>query len=86
MNFKCCEACKSLGKKNTGHHLDTVYHSNGHPTFIRLCYAHSVELFKGGQANFITKYNPYIPEKVIARKDGMDPLQNYFVFNSFAFK
>ena len=86
MKIKCCEACKSQGKKNSGYHLDAIYSSNGQPNFVRLCYPHSVELFKGGQENFISKYNPYIPEKVIARKDIADPLQNYFVFNSFSFK
>lgn len=83
MRKKLCEACKTRGKYNPGDYLDAIYHTHGAPTYLRLCYGHSVELFKFGQKSFLAKYETYIPERGLPEKDGFNPLQNYFVFNSF---
>lgn len=82
MTTKYCEACKALDQHNIGFHLDTIYQPGGYPAIIRLCYIHSVELFKTGQTSFMHKYRPSMPEKEIPRKEA-DPLQDYFVFNAF---
>lgn len=83
MKEKICEACHSIGKANAGKWSDVIYHANGDTTILRLCYHHSVELFKIGQTNFLLKYKPYAQEYVENDKEYVDPLRNYFVFNSF---
>lgn len=82
MKTKLCEACKSLGKNNSGHHLDEIFQTQGAPTMIRLCYGHSVELFKMGQTSFISKYRPDVPQRNPSSLDSYDPYKNYFGFNS----
>lgn len=77
MNNKRCEACSYTGKDGSGMYLDTIYQTSGHPLFIRLCYAHSIELFKFGQSYFLSKYKSDSKQNT---KSG-NPLRNYFVFN-----
>jgi hypothetical protein len=36
---------------------DLIYDARGNSTTIPLCYGHSVELFKNGQKNFLTKHH-----------------------------
>lgn len=74
---KRCEACSYIGEEGLGTFLDAIYQKSGHPMFIRLCYSHSVELFKFGQSYFLSKYKS---DKKQNTKSG-NPLQNYFVFN-----
>lgn len=81
MKEKICEACHASGKANAGKCRDAIYHTSGDVTYLRLCYYHSVELFKYGQTNFLSKYRPYSVE--YDDKEMFDPLKNYFVFNSF---
>lgn len=82
MEVKLCEACRKSGKYNSGHYHDEIYNSRG-PVMISLCYYHSVELFKMGQKNFISKYRPDFLEYDLTPKDSYGPLKNYFTINSF---
>jgi hypothetical protein len=56
MNGRLCEACKNVGRYNSGNCLDSVY-LNQTKHVLRLCYAHSVELFKSGQMQFVNRYH-----------------------------
>lgn len=84
MRDRSCKICLQRGIDKPAHYVDQIYNKKVSGEDIHLCYSHSVELFKTGQRNFISKYkfeydfNDYNERK----KD--DPLRNYFVFNSFA--
>jgi hypothetical protein len=81
MRKKLCEACKAYGKDKSGDQLDTIY-SSGYSTVIRLCYHHSVELFKHGQRSFIMKYQTEITDGIVPNKEMANSVHNYFVFSS----
>jgi uncharacterized protein YktA (UPF0223 family) len=82
MKTKVCEACKQIGKDTTGHHVEEIYHLLSAPTYIRLCYSHSVELFKSGQVSFYSRYKMDVPVKVTG-KELFESFHNYFGLNSF---
>ena len=75
-----CEACRALGIKNKGNCFDIIYHADGENDNIRLCYSHSVELFRYGQTFFVGKYKPDVKDS--AGVKNRDRLSNYFIFNS----
>lgn len=80
--MKNCIACNTIGKNNPAHYKELVYGTNNASTSIRLCYPHSVELFKTGQTNFKSKYRADEMD-VYENKQNRNPLANYFNFNSF---
>jgi hypothetical protein len=75
-----CEACLALGIEKEGSHMDAIYHSHGGSSYLRLCYSHSIELFRYGQTFFVGKYRP--EEKDSTGIKNRDRLSNYFVFNA----
>ncbi len=81
--MRICNVCKNQGKHLAAEHKDVIYHPRSEPSVILLCYNHSVELFKSGQANFVTKYKPDVVAQNFSYRETTDPLSNYFVFNSF---
>jgi hypothetical protein len=81
MNKINCEACLALGMDNVGEHIDTFFFGRGNPVMVRLCYNHSIELFKFGQKHFISKYPTDIPDRVFDEGKSPERLKNYFVFN-----
>lgn len=82
--MKKCMVCKNLGKNVAAECVDVIYHAHSEPSGIYLCYNHSVELFKTGQTNFVSKYKPYeIVSSDHSPTSVVNPLKNYFVFNSF---
>jgi hypothetical protein len=83
MKAKICEACHMIGKSNAGKCSDEIYLSGGGRTTLRLCYTHSVELFKIGQTNFLSKYRPYIEETTLGKVEENDPFAEDFNFNPF---
>lgn len=80
MNTKKCQACHSMGEQTLATHLDAIYYSGGNPSYLQLCYAHSIELFKFGQNYFVMKYRPNISFN--RSRSLSSKLNNYFVFNS----
>ncbi len=78
-----CMICKNLGKHVAAEYEDVIYNPRSEPSFINLCYNHSVELFKTGQINFVSKYRPDAFVSDYSHKEVINPLSNYFVFNSF---
>lgn len=56
MKDKRCFICKYQDKINLETTENTLFESRGRSLSIPLCYSHSVELFKMGQSNFVTKY------------------------------
>lgn len=83
MNGRLCEACQNIGVYNSGHHLDSIFKANSQAQMIRLCYGHSVELWKIGQRNFINKYGENLIDNSF-RPEKNSRLKNYFVFSSFS--
>lgn len=81
--MKICIVCKESGRKNCADQKDLIYQDRGEPTRIDLCYSHSVELFKMGQTNFVTKYRPARIESNFHPREVVNPLSNFFVFNSY---
>ncbi len=76
--------CKNQGKQLAADCVDVIYRPNSESSAIYLCYHHSVELFKMGQTNFVSKYKPYeIVSSDHSPNEVINPLKNYFVFNSF---
>ena len=82
-SMRICNICKDHGKHLAADCQDVIYHPRSEPTVINLCYNHSVELFKTGQTNFVSKYKPDTISKDFNFKEPNNPLSNYFVFNSF---
>lgn len=58
MSDKRCFVCKYMQKQilSTPSDRNLIYDSRGQSVNIPLCYSHSIELFKRGQVNFISKY------------------------------
>jgi hypothetical protein len=56
MNDKICPICKYFGRITWGNHADHIYQER-QAVRLNLCYYHSVDLFKTGQTNFLTKYH-----------------------------
>jgi hypothetical protein len=81
--MKNCMACDSQGIDNQADNKDLLYGSNGASTPIHLCYCHSVEFFKSGQATFVMKYQSIAQEAKLNPKQSGHPLNNYFTFTSF---
>lgn len=75
-----CVACDHEGKMAMADYIDVVYQTTGRNISVRLCYHHSVELFKRGQTNFSFKYK--ISKKDKSKKEH-DSISNFVVFNSF---
>ena len=80
MNNENCEACQALGILKEGKHLDAIYHPQGGSSYLRLCYSHSIELFRYGQTFFVGKYKP--EDKDSSGIKNCDRLTNYFVFSA----
>ncbi len=55
MKDKICPICKYYGRITWGDQSDSLFNERNEVK-IHLCYSHSVDLFKKGQANFILKY------------------------------
>lgn len=55
MHDKICPICKYYGRITWGNHSDNIFRER-QALRIYLCYYHSVDLFKVGQANFLVKY------------------------------
>ncbi len=51
-----CFICKFRQLATTISNHDAIYDGEGNGRLIGLCYAHSVELFKVGQRNFILRH------------------------------
>jgi hypothetical protein len=83
MNGRLCEACQNLGQYIIGTNLDAIYQNGPGPQIVRLCYGHSVELFKLGQRNFLSKYGHNLIDTSFKPQSGSYRLKNYFVLNSF---
>lgn len=81
--MRICNVCKNQGKHLAADYEDVIYHPRSETTVIHLCYNHSVELFKTGQTNFVTKYKPEAVVQDFNYKQAANPLGNFFVFNSF---
>lgn len=82
MRQSACEACKHLGTRKPALVMETIYCSDGRLSSVRLCYSHSVELFKTGQTKFIGKYRALEAEIELATRKVSSSHQNYFIFNS----
>lgn len=81
--MRICNICKNQGKHLAADCQDVIYHPRSETTVIHLCYTHSVELFKMGQTNFVSKYKPETIVQDFNYKQANNPLGNFFVFNSF---
>lgn len=81
--MKNCIACTSEGKSSPARFTDLVYGKNNGSTSIRLCYTHSVELFKTGQTNFVVKYKADAIEEDLRKKERKNPINSYFSFGAF---
>lgn len=82
MNRINCEACLALGMDNVGEHIDLLFFCGGSSMKVRLCYNHSVELFKFGQTYFINKYPADTFQLRVETRKTPERLKNFFVFNS----
>jgi hypothetical protein len=51
-----CLVCMYKGLIVVGTNSDVIYQGKGDERKVQLCYHHSVELFKMGQTNFMSKY------------------------------
>jgi hypothetical protein len=56
MKDKRCFICKYQGKIQLETFQNEIFSPRGKGLTIMLCYGHSIELFKMGQANFMIKY------------------------------
>ncbi len=82
MNKINCEACLALGMDNVGEHIDSFFFGSGNSVMVKLCYNHSIELFKFGQKHFLSKYPTDIPHRSSDDTRSQERLKNYFIFNS----
>ncbi|WP_408098837.1 hypothetical protein ACJVC5_07945 [Peredibacter sp. HCB2-198] len=78
--MKNCVACEHEGKMAMADYVDVVYQTSGRHIYLRLCYNHSVELFKRGQTPFSCKYRISNEDKP---REQRNPLSNFMLFNSF---
>lgn len=81
MNRVNCEACLTLGMDTEGNHIDYFFYAQGNPVKIRLCYNHSIELFKFGQSYFTARYPTDVYLRSRGNNKSPERLKNYFVFN-----
>lgn len=81
--MKKCIACSSEGRSIAANQTDYVYGKDNGSTSIRLCYTHSVELFKTGQTNFVIKYRADSIEESLRKKERKNSMGGYFSFSSF---
>ena len=56
MKDKRCFTCKYQGQIKVDTFQNEIFNPRGKSLSILLCYSHSIELFKIGQANYMLKY------------------------------
>lgn len=82
MSKRRCQACEKIGRHMSAQCSDDIYNTRSSVVSLKLCYAHSVELFKIGQTNFVLKYGAGIMHGSSVELE-TDTQRNYFDFNSF---